>query len=166
MEPHSAGPGQGTTMTVRLPTRLDTRRNVAANVEKMPTQTTGAGLSLEGSTVVVVDDEPDSRELLAALLESGGARVLQCESAAAALQQLTKPGVDLLVADIAVPEVDGYELIRLVRKLLEHVPAIAVSAHARPQDRAKALVSGFDGYCAKPIEADHFFEMVQKILPD
>jgi CheY-like chemotaxis protein len=153
-------------MTVRLPTRHDTRRNVAANVENMPTQTTGAGLSLEGSTVVVVDDQPDSRELLAALLESGGARVRQCESAAAALQQLTKPGVDLLVADIAMPEVDGYELIRLVRKLPEHVPAITVSAHARPQDRAKALVSGFDGYCAKPIEADHFFEMVQKVLPD
>lgn len=107
---------------------------------------------LDGLRVLVVDDQPDSRELLATLLEQCGARVLQCETAAAALDCLSRPSADLLIADIAMPDMDGYELIRQVRARGQQVPAIAVTAYARPDDRRQALAAGYSGYCAKPID--------------
>jgi PAS domain S-box-containing protein len=159
---HSDGSGRGTTMTVSLPVALVARTSfpVGREIRQEP----AVQPRLSGSTVVIVDDQPDSRELLSAVFEHWGARVVMCESADEAIEALNRPPVHLLVADIAMPDVDGYELIRLVRTRDAGVPAVAVSAHARPQDRGRALASGYNGYCAKPIDATQLLETVQSVM--
>ena len=112
-----------------------------------------------------MDDQRDSCELLAALFERHGARVVQCDSAESALGVLTDVEANLLIADIAMPDIDGYELIRRVRaSRIATLPAIAVSAYARPQDRRRALTAGFDGYCAKPVEAPQLLRAVRSVM--
>jgi CheY-like chemotaxis protein/nitrogen-specific signal transduction histidine kinase len=156
----SDGPGCGTTITIRLP---------AASTQWGPT-THPVGVPeaedaerLDGVGVLVVDDEPDSREVVARLLEQRGAAVRQCNSALAALRVLAAEGVDVLVADIAMPDVDGYELIRRVRASGNRVPAIAVTAIARPSDRERALASGYTAYCAKPVDGASLTRVVRQV---
>jgi PAS domain S-box-containing protein len=160
---HSDGSGCGTTIVMRLPTRSDAldRIEVATPARLLEPI---VELRLDGSTVVVVDDQRDSRDLLGALLEQWGARVLRCDSAESALDALNTVPVHLLVADIAMPDVDGYELIRCVRQLTNRMPAVAVSAYARPQDLSRAIASGYNGYCAKPIEASLFLQTIREIM--
>jgi CheY-like chemotaxis protein len=119
---------------------------------------------LDGRTVVVVDDQADARELLAVVLEHCGAEVRQCASAADALECCRTMPVDLLVSDIAMPNVDGYQLIREVRRLHPDLPAVAVSAYARPEDRQTARMAGYNGYCAKPVEASELLRVVEAVL--
>ncbi len=157
----SEGLDRGTTVQIRLP---------AANGRTVPTGSRLATaeqrieLRLDGSVVLVVDDQRDSRELLAALFAGCGAEVVQCDSAAQALQELADSRVQLLVADIAMPDVDGYELIARVRQTRDGIPAVAVSAYARPQDRKRALAAGYNGYCSKPIETAAFLHTVREVL--
>ena len=104
-------------------------------------------------TIAVVDDQPDSLDVLAALLEQRGARVHQCDAASCAPRAgITKP-LALLIADIAMPHVDGYELIAGCASR-SALPAIAVTAFARSEDRQRALAAGYAAYCAKPVETD------------
>lgn len=158
----SAGIGLGTTMTVRLPLGFaepgDRSGDSAGPASSMP------ALELHGITVVVVDDQRDARDLLAELFEQCGARVIRCASAHEAQRAVATADVRLLVADIAMPEVDGYELIRSVRRTHDRLPAIAVSAYARPQDRQQAQAAGFNGYCAKPIDASVVLDTVADVL--
>jgi CheY-like chemotaxis protein len=90
--------------------------------------------------------------------------VVQCANAPAALSTLLSSSVQLLVADIAMPDVDGYDLIRQVRQIDARLPAVAVTAYAYPQDRMKALAAGFTAYCAKPIDATHFLRIVRNVM--
>jgi CheY-like chemotaxis protein len=161
IQAHSGGPGRGTTVRMRLPIRTLGHTSSTQAEAGPPSQ---HDLRMDGSAVVVVDDQRDSRELLAALLERGGARVVQCDSAESALAALNGSRFDLLVADIAMPDVDGYELIRRVRQRNSHLPAVAVSAYARPQDRKRALAAGFNEYCAKPIEARQFLQTAREMI--
>ncbi len=156
----SDGPGCGTVVTVRFPVRLapDVHADSALHAEAE------VHLRLEGVTVLVVDDQPDSRSLLDAILHQRGATVLQCDGAERALGMLSSEAVHLLVADIAMPDVDGYELIRRVRTTHRDLPAIAVTAFARPEDRRRALGAGYTGYTAKPIEAQQFLRTVRSTL--
>ena len=158
---HSDGPGRGTTMTIRLPARPQTQ---GAAVVPLASTHGGLALRLDGAKVVVVDDQRDSCELLAALFEQCGAHVIQCANAPAALSTLLSSSVQLLVADIAMPDVDGYDLIRQVRQIDARLPAIAVTAYAYPQDRLKALAAGFTAYCSKPIDATHFLRVVRNVV--
>jgi PAS domain S-box-containing protein len=158
----SAGPGRGTSLSIRLPLLHSVRVPLPADAP--PTLETLTSFRFDGTSIIVVDDQIDSRELLAALFENCGAQVVRCDCAEAALAAVEANGAELLVADIAMPRVDGYELIRRIRDRGERIPAVAVSAYARPYDRAKALASGFDGYCAKPIEAVQFLRTVQQVL--
>jgi PAS domain S-box-containing protein len=157
----SDGPGLGTTITMRLPARP-----MPAGQAVAPLASTHGGLALrlDGAKVVVVDDQRDSCELLAALFEQCGAQVVQCANAPAALSTLLSSSVQLLVADIAMPDVDGYDLIRQVRQIDARLPAVAVTAYAYPQDRLKALAAGFTAYCAKPIDATHFLRIVRNVM--
>ena len=162
IQAESDGPGHGTTVTIRLP------------ATGAPGDAGGAGAAggdaagrddlLANTTVVVVDDQADSRELLAALFERCGAEVVQCESARAALAAVKSRPIQLMVADLAMPEVDGYELIRHVRAIHPDLPAVAVSACARSEDRGRALSSGYSGYCAKPIEQAHLLQSVRNAM--
>ena len=159
----SEGLDRGTSVLMRLPEGTAVRLPatwhgpISAEVE----------LRLDGVVVLVVDDERDSRDLLAALLLGCGAEVVQCDSAPAALEALAQRNgspVQLVVADIAMPDVDGYELIARVRQVREGIPALAVSAYARPEDRRRALATGFDGYACKPIDTAAFLRTVKDVL--
>jgi CheY-like chemotaxis protein len=157
----SDGPGQGTTITIRLP--LATPLSKPASVA----QSAGSDLpSLADLSIVVVDDEADSRELVTAVLEQRGARVRSCDSAAAALAALYQASADALIADIAMPEVDGYQLIRQIRSAGLSIPAIAVTAFARPDDRQRALGAGYSGYYPKPIEAAALVHAVRALTAE
>lgn len=112
--------------------------------------------------VLVVDDDDDARDLLRTLLEGHGATVLGAASVAEALEVLANGPhpIDVLVSDIAMPEQDGYALVRRVREgeqagaLRARLPAIAVTAYAGASDRARALEAGFDLHFAKPVDLD------------
>ena len=155
----SDGAGRGATFTVTLPTAAATGALVHAAAsapaaseaemrEPMP--------ALDGIRVLIVDDEPDAREVMVSALESCGATVVSAASAREALQTLTGTGeVDLMLADIAMPGQDGYELIRAVRAMpssLAGIPAAAVTAHARDDERERALAAGFQMHLTKPID--------------
>jgi CheY-like chemotaxis protein len=105
---------------------------------------------------LVVDDEPDARELVAYVLESCGMEVRLAGSAAEALGVLVTFTPTVVISDIGMPEEDGYFLIRAIRTLpaenVKNVPAIALTAFARNEDRTKALVEGFNVHMAKPVE--------------
>ncbi len=104
----------------------------------------------------MVDDEPDAREMVARVLSRAGAIVTQAASTREALAAFGRERPDLLISDIAMPEQDGYELIRQLRQLSTEaggqVPAIALTAYARDDDRLRALSAGFQMHIVKPIE--------------
>jgi PAS domain S-box-containing protein len=141
----SDGPGTGTTVTIRLPVGPEV-------VPRVETGARGGEGRLDGIDLLVVDDQQDSREMLVALLEGQGAAVVQGLSAESALELLGSRRVHLIIADIAMPRVDGYEFIRRLRAQGNQTPAIAVTAFARPDDRRRALLAGYSGYLAKPID--------------
>jgi signal transduction histidine kinase/CheY-like chemotaxis protein len=157
----SDGPGRGTTVHIRLP--VSKENTISIPPASAPVEP-GGDFRMHGMTVLIVDDQPDSCELLAALFERQGARVVQCDSAESALGVLADVEATLLVADIAMPDVDGYELIRRVRSSHPALPAIAVSAYARPQDRRRALAAGYDDHCAKPVEAPQLLRAVRAVM--
>ncbi len=116
-----------------------------------------AGLEdLSGIHVVAVDDEEDALDLLRVVLESAGARVTAVSSPVTALERIAEVKPDVLVLDLGMPEMDGFELIRRIRALpdkkLRCTPAAALTAFARSEDRTKALRSGFEMHLAKPVD--------------
>jgi PAS domain S-box-containing protein len=158
---HSEGLGYGTTFRIRLPIAAG-----AIPVER-GAATAESDLDLSGYKVLVVDDLEDSREMLVRLLHQWGARVMQCPSAHTAMATLTSTRFDLLVADIAMPDLDGYDLIESVRRLgnaTAHIPAIAVTAYARREDRDRAFLAGYNGHCAKPLDTAEFAYVVGALL--
>jgi CheY-like chemotaxis protein len=114
------------------------------------------GDRLDGLSILVVDDEPDTRELLKTGLENCGANVRVAGSVAEALASIAAVLPDILMSDIGMPGEDGYDLIRKVRSLPPHrggnVPAIALTAYARVEDRLRALRSGYQMHVPKPVE--------------
>ncbi len=156
----SAGEGQGATFTVLLPvapvyqTAVEGARVHPAARDTMPSF--DCAERLDGLRVLVVDDEPDTRELLKAGLGQCGAEVTTAGSAAEALAAISRRAPDLLISDIGMPDEDGYELIRRVRELPADsggkVPAIALTAYARTEDRLQALRAGYQMHVTKPVE--------------
>jgi CheY-like chemotaxis protein len=149
-------------VTIRLPAASPVRW--ASTLQPLPAPAPDE-LRLDDVSILVVDDQPDSREVLARLLEQRGARVRQCDSASSALRILdTEPPVQLLIADIAMPEIDGYELIRRIRASGSELPAIAVTAIVRPSDRERALAEGYAAYCPKPVEGAALAQVVRCVV--
>ena len=128
-------------------------KNVSAT-RPSPAATLPRGL--DGLRVLVVDDEPDARELLGVVLETCGIDVVQVSSAAEALAAFETFDADVIVSDIGMPGEDGYSLIRSIRTLpsdaKRKVPVIALTAYARNEDRTRALVEGFNHHMTKPVE--------------
>jgi PAS domain S-box-containing protein len=148
----SAGIGRGATFIVDLPQA----GAAAAASPASPAQLTSLPPDLlEGVRVLVVDDSADTRQLLALTLELQKAHVVSASSAREALTLFQKTPPDVLVCDIAMPGTDGNQFIRQIRvgagRASSYVPAVAVTAFARPEDRERALRAGFDAYLAKPI---------------
>jgi CheY-like chemotaxis protein len=156
---NSGGPGKGTTVSIQLP---------AGAIPVWPAEsergTSEDSVRLDDIAILVVDDDPDSREMIGALLESRGARVVHSESATSAIQMLRHALVHLIVADIAMPEIDGYELMRRIRATGNRVPAVAVTAFARSDDRRTALESGYTAYLAKPIDGKQLAKTIRELV--
>jgi CheY-like chemotaxis protein len=122
---------------------------------------------LIGLHILVVDDDLDLRESLSLLLELYGASVTAVGSAREALQVLSATVPDVLLSDLAMPEEDGYDLIRKIRALPPErggqVPAAAVSARTGPEDRRRALADGFQVYVAKPVSGEDLVAVVARL---
>jgi PAS domain S-box-containing protein len=171
VDAHSEGEGRGATFTVRLPwvaPRPDTSEPVRASSPPPPRRPIDYPEELHGRHILVVDDEKDSRELIATLLQEGKARVSTAASAAQALELLGQEPPELLISDIGMPEMDGYALIREVRNRAPEqggrVPSVALTAYARQEDRAAALLAGFDSHVAKPLEASELLLVAAELL--
>ncbi len=149
----SDGPGRGATFVVTLPLVVDARQAVS----ERPTPTTIAREArLDGVDILVVDDDPDGRDLIAAALRMQGANVTTAESAEQVLEVIDALAPGVVVSDIGMPRMDGVELIRELRRrpgsARERLRAIAVSAYARDEDRVRAIDAGFDEYLTKPLD--------------
>ena len=111
---------------------------------------------LHGVKVLAVDDEADARDLLTAVLERCGAEVRTCASAAEALAVMDEYNPDILISDIGMPEETGFDLIRKIREReaghAGRIPAVALTAYARVEDRLKALTAGYNMHVPKPVE--------------
>jgi CheY-like chemotaxis protein len=161
LKAQSPGVGRGTTIELRLPRSSSHAPATAASEADAPPL---PDLGLRGTTVLIVDDQSDSRELLAVLFERAGATVISCESATAALEVLPGQLPALVVADLAMPDMDGYQLITAIRSRWPELPAVAVSAYARPEDRARAIAAGFSGFCPKPFDIADLWRTVALAL--
>ncbi len=150
----SEGRDRGATFTVRL--KAVTGAGAAAPPEVKTAVDDGEGRpALTGIRVLLVDDEADSREMMASALETCGATVVSAASANEAITALSETPVDVLLSDIAMPDKDGYELIREIRSIstfrIATMPAAAVTACVRDDDRQRALAAGFQMHLAKPV---------------
>jgi PAS domain S-box-containing protein len=155
----SPGEGRGTTFVVALPVSVirmeDSDRHERPRFDDMDLFSLELP-SLAGATVLVVDDESDSRTLVGRLIEERGGVAILAGGADEALDVLSRERVSIIVSDVGMPEQDGYAFIRQIRKanLLGsgRVPAIALTAYARAEDRQRALLAGYQMHLAKPIE--------------
>lgn len=168
---HSEGEGKGATFTITLPfVSVVSDQNEAepappANPEKI---TTFDGLpSLQGLKVLVVDDEADTRELIREVLKEVGSEVITCRSVEEALVALEQHKPDILISDLGMPDEDGYSLISKIRALPSeqggHIPAAALTAYARAEDRMRVLRSGFQFHLPKPVDSAELVTVVASL---
>lgn len=161
----SKGPGQGATFTVELP-NLAVETTSAVALRSRSGRAAVHGSPLEGCRVLLVEDDADARDLLATILMQAGAVVEVSASVDEAMAALERAVPDVLLSDIGLVGADGYTLIRKVRardaECHAHLPAAAVTAYAREQDRQSALDAGFDRYVAKPVDRN-IVETVQQL---
>jgi len=160
----SGGPGQGTSFVVALPASPARHggRRADAGQEAAP----AAGAAIAGVRVLVVDDDGDARSVVKRVLENCSASAATAGSADEALELLRHERFDVLVSDIGMPDEDGYGLIRRVRALrsdLGALPAIALTAYSRPDDRERALRAGFQQHLPKPVEPAELVAMVARV---
>ncbi|HYY51906.1 MAG TPA: response regulator [Myxococcales bacterium] len=154
----SEGEGQGARFTVLMPVRavLPEAESEAARSSAEPVARRGPPVSaetlLEGIDVLVVDDEIDARELVAAVLGKCGATVRGASTVDEAIARIRERRPNVVLSDIGLPGDDGYELIRRVREIDPAIPAAALTAYATPQDRRRAIEAGFQAHIAKPVE--------------
>jgi PAS domain S-box-containing protein len=158
----SAGEGQGAAFTVRLPLLAE-----AADAEQREAEADAAVAepSLRGVRVLVVDDDDDVRGMMETVLSERGAQVTSAASAGEALDSVAREAPDVLLSDLAMPEMDGYALLRELRSRPEapRIPAAALTAYARAEDRRQALLAGFQMHVAKPIEPDELVAVVASL---
>jgi signal transduction histidine kinase/CheY-like chemotaxis protein len=157
----SAGRELGSTFIVTLPMAAGRTAVARAPASGM------ADVNLAGTRVLVVDDDPDTREVLREILEEAGASVATSATARETRALIDRLDPDVLIADIGMPEEDGYSLIRSVRAGQmgsRHLPAIALSAHARAEDVERALESGFETHVAKPVDSSRLLSTIATLV--
>ena len=163
----STGQGQGSTFTVRLPIIAVVTEPVPQPAASAPTTKSAGSLPmLDGVRVLVVDDDRESRDVVAAHLRSRRAVVSTASSAAEAMDALQRGRVDVLLADIGMPGEDGYALMRRLRAMkgeIGSVPAAALTALARDEDRQQALDAGFQLHLSKPIDSSSLIAAVASL---
>jgi PAS domain S-box-containing protein len=165
----SGGAGLGATFTVRLPLAplRDTPVNSASEAPKADRARGFRTLELTGLRVLVVDDEPDGRELVQSVLETCKAEVTVAKSASEAYETLLRERPEVLISDIGMPDEDGYSLIRRIRALPKdqggRIPAVALTAYAQIADRTRALIEGFNNHVSKPAEPEELIAVVAAV---
>ena len=166
----SEGKGYGATFIVRLPVAGHGRERTD-DTEPRPVTAppvTPATPRLDGVRVLIVDDEPDTREIICTELEGCGAKVTEAGNASDAFEFLQTNEVDVLLADVAMPDEDGYSLIRKIRSSpaarVASIPAAAVTAHARDDERKEALAAGFQLHVAKPFDPAELARAVETLV--
>jgi PAS domain S-box-containing protein len=166
----SKGSGQGATFVIRLPILIaaalgDEKERVHPLVDEIVPWR--GGPFLKNLKVLVVDDEDGAREVVATILEQAEAEVSKADSAIRALEIMDRWQPDVLVADIGMPDIDGYELIRRVRLRSPEtggtIPAAALTAYARTQDRLRVLSAGFQMHIPKPIQSEELIAVVASL---
>jgi signal transduction histidine kinase/ActR/RegA family two-component response regulator len=165
----SPGTGQGTTFTVSLPVRAVRDRGTALEHPRTARfqAVRSPEISLAGFTVLVVDDEPDARELVRSVLVDASAQVLTAASAEDGIALVRAHCPDVIVSDIGMPEKDGYQFMREVRGLATaeggRAPAIALTAFARSEDRTRAMLAGYQVHVSKPIEPQELVATIKSL---
>jgi signal transduction histidine kinase/ActR/RegA family two-component response regulator len=176
----SEGSGKGSTFTIKLPSiviaeskpitdRGQPRRHPTAGEDHAKLTALGGDAALAGVNILLVDDEPDAREMMLALLESYGAVVTPAINAGDALSKVSGSAFDILISDIEMPDEDGYSLIRKIRVgegqiASTNIAAIALTAHARVSDRLQSIAAGFDSHVAKPFEPAELVAVIVGLL--
>ena len=163
----SAGEKQGATFTIELPLAGAARGLRASTPRTDDLAPAPDGISLSGVVVLVVEDEADTRELVQRILERHQAKVVTAASALEGLQLVATARPQILISDIGLPEIDGYELMRRIRKSQgSHatLPAIALTAFARSEDRTRALRAGYQAHVAKPVEPAELIATVGSLI--
>jgi PAS domain S-box-containing protein len=170
----SAGPGTGSTFRVSLPLMASMDESLESGAARHhPRRSANLPLAqersvdLSGLRVLVVDDEHDARSLIQRVLQDSHATVVTAASADEAVRMLEHENPDVLISDVGMPGEDGYSLIRRVRQRSDgnaQVPAIALTAYARTEDRVKAIHAGFQLHLSKPVEAIELIAMVESLV--
>jgi signal transduction histidine kinase/ActR/RegA family two-component response regulator len=155
----SAGKGKGSRFTVVLPCTAD----VAQAGSKATTE-----IRIEPAVahLMIIEDDEDTLEMLRATLEMHGFRVTACESAEETLRVAPENSVDLIVSDIGMPNMDGFEMLRQLRELDHYktVPAIALTGYATPKDEKAALIAGFDAHVSKPVDPAELLRLIKSLI--
>ncbi|MDF3070353.1 MAG: Chemotaxis protein methyltransferase CheR [Polyangiaceae bacterium] len=168
VEASSKGLGHGAAFTIRLP--MSPAISTTLGITKIPTESFSATLpalpvALTGTKVLVVDDEQDTRELVATILETAGAEVRVAPGATEAMEVFTSFMADVVVTDIGMPGRDGFDLLRAMREMDERrVPTIALTGRASEDDVTRATVAGFDLYLTKPVEPSKLVTTVADLV--
>ena len=156
VEVQSAGPGAGATFTVRLPLHDE----VAASPSEIALE---PAVCLRDVRILVVDDEEDSRDLVAAILRRAGAEVASASSASSAVELFQAWAPDVLVSDLAMPGGDGCELVSRLRQRDPDLGSVVVSGFSSENDAQRALAAGFDAHMSKPVDAAELVSLVHEI---
>ena len=169
----SDGLGTGSVFTIRLPLPVTTA-GLVSSARRHPTVATDTPSAqiarLEGISALVVDDDPETRDALRSLLTSLGARVKVASSVENAIAILGESDPDVLISDLGMPVRDGYSLVREVREREraaaspEHLPAIALTAYGRVEDRVEVFASGFDSHVIKPVDPAELAAIVKRLV--
>jgi CheY-like chemotaxis protein len=168
----SEGEGKGATFSVHLPLSIVQLGDQGAPRTHPTTEIPQPGelLSLprlDGVRVFAVDDEPDARELLRTVLEDQGAKVTSFASAEGVLAALKTGKPTVLVCDVGMPNMDGYQLIRKLRadeSRSERIPALALTAFARAEDRKRSLIAGYQAHLAKPFDVGELILVIADLV--
>ena len=173
MSAESEGVGRGATFRVEFPlmsselnasnsARLDLPGDVLATV--MASAPVSADNKLKGLRILLIEDDPDTQEFVAAVLKGNGAEIIALDSSAGALIEVDRAKPDLIISDIGMTQENGYEFIQKVRRLDAEsggrIPAIALTAYAGSSDRRRALLAGFQTHLPKPVDPDDLLAAV------
>ncbi|ABA23074.1 PAS/PAC sensor hybrid histidine kinase [Trichormus variabilis ATCC 29413] len=162
----SPGEGLGATFTVNLP--LSPKHEAMNHEDKNPVSANFQPATLSGVRVLIVDDEPDIRDLVTFILEDYDVEVIAVSSAQEALEALSQSLPDIIVSDIGMPDVDGYMLMRQLRQRSPqeggNLPAIALTAYAGEMNQQQALAAGFQLHISKPVDPDALIEAIGNLV--
>jgi PAS domain S-box-containing protein len=159
--------GLGAIFTIRLPLPSGELRSEMLPVASFPSRESQPQPNLDALKILIVDDETDALDLISVELAQHGAKVTSVTNAEDALKALGQETFDVLISDIGMPKMDGYELIQRLRQQEEgtdkRIPAVALTAYARVQDRMQAIMAGFNTHVAKPVEANELVTVVASL---